>query len=184
MSGPSEDVTHPLHVSSRPHQATSFDAALRETLEAILGSPTTEWSWLKASLPSSRGGVNLRLAALHAPAAFVASTSACNLVGQLFNEPPSHSPTLGPAIAALSTSALRPDWEGPDEIDVPTTQRHLSLAIDEEVHHQLLSSAPSTRARALALSTSLPHTGTNVIMYTPPMLHGMSPLRQLTLYSY
>ena len=34
-----------------------------------------EWSWLKASLPSSRGGVNLRSASLHAPSAFLASVS-------------------------------------------------------------------------------------------------------------
>ena len=35
--------------------ARDFDVAVRETLEAIVGIPITEWSWLKASLPSSRG---------------------------------------------------------------------------------------------------------------------------------
>ena len=151
----------PVHLAISSRQlAKGFDAALRETLEAILGGPTTEWSWLKASLPSSRGGINLRWASLHAPAAFVASSiSSCNMVGRLLNQTPSSSPVLGAAIAALSTSAARPDWQLLDEIDVPTTQHHLSLAIDEAVHHQLLSLAPSTRARALALSTSLPHTG-------------------------
>ena len=84
---------------------------------------------------------------MHAHAAFVtASTSSCNLVGCLINQTPSPSPVLDPAIAALSTSA---DWQLL-EIDVLTTQHHLSLAIDNAVHHQLLSLAPSNRVRALA----------------------------------
>ena len=42
---------------------------------------------------------------------------------------------------------------------MPLHQHHLSFAIDEAVHHQLFSSAPSVRARALANSTSLSHAG-------------------------
>ena len=51
-----------------------FDVAMR-ALESILGGPLSEWSWLKPSLPSSLGGVNLRSASLHAPAAFLSSSS-------------------------------------------------------------------------------------------------------------
>ena len=40
---------------------------------------------------------------------------------------------------------------------MPISQRSLSLAIDEAVHQDLFSSAPSTRARALAHSSALPH---------------------------
>ena len=36
--------------------AAAFDTAVRECLESIVGGPVSEWSWLKASLPSSRGG--------------------------------------------------------------------------------------------------------------------------------
>ena len=36
-----------------------FDQSIRNALEAILGGPMSDWSWLKASLPSSRGGLNL-----------------------------------------------------------------------------------------------------------------------------
>ena len=140
--------------------ARNFDAALREALESILGGPMTEWSWQKASLPSSRGGINLRQASLHAPAAFVASSySSSELVGQLLNQPPGPSSLLASAIPALSASASRPNWQTLDDIDIPIVQRHLSSAIDEAVHQQLLSSTQSTRARALALSTSLPHAG-------------------------
>ena len=49
-------------------QATrDFDVAVRETLEVILGGPLSEWSGPKASLPSSRGGTNLRSASLQCP---------------------------------------------------------------------------------------------------------------------
>lgn len=137
-----------------------FDATIRESLESILGGPCSEWSWLKASLPSSRGGINLRSASLHAPAAFVASsTRAEELVGRMLGHSPRHSPHLAQALAAISASASRPDWQQPEDVDVPGRQRHLSLAIDEATHHQLMSSAPSIRARALALSTALPHAG-------------------------
>ena len=63
------------------------------------------------------------------------------------------------ALATLSASASRPDWQQLDDVDVPLLQHHLSLAIDEVVYCQLFSSAPSVRARALANSTSLPHAG-------------------------
>ena len=46
-----------------------------------------------------------------------------------------------------------------EDIDVPLHQHSLSLANDEALHQQLLSSAPSTHSRALALSSALPHAG-------------------------
>ena len=58
----------PTHISKA---TMDFDVAMREALESILGGPLSGWSWLKASLPSSRGGVNLRSVSLHAPAAFL-----------------------------------------------------------------------------------------------------------------
>ena len=42
---------------------------------------------------------------------------------------------------------------------MPIRQHHLSRAIDDALLHQLTTAAPSTRARALALSTALPHAG-------------------------
>ena len=57
-----------------------FDHAVHECLEHIIGGPISQWSWLKASLPSNRGGLNLQSAALHAPAAFLGS-SQCSYVG-------------------------------------------------------------------------------------------------------
>ncbi len=62
----------PDHIT---HATRHFDSVIRKSLESIVGSPITDWSWLKASLPSNRGGLNLRSAATHAPAAFISSAS-------------------------------------------------------------------------------------------------------------
>ena len=141
-------------------QATrDFDVAVRETLEVILGGPLSEWSGLKASLPSSRGGINLRSASLHAPAAFLASSCSQELVGKMLGRLSSRSPHVGSAVAALATSTSRPDWQHLEDNDVPLQQHSPSLAIDEAAHQCLLSSAPSSRDRALAHSSALPHAG-------------------------
>ena len=42
---------------------------------------------------------------------------------------------------------------------MPLKQQPLSAAIDEALHQHLLSTVPSVRARALALSSALPHAG-------------------------
>ena len=55
--------------------AKDFDIVMRESLESILAGPMSDWSWRKASLPSSRGGTNLRSASLYAPAAYLGSIS-------------------------------------------------------------------------------------------------------------
>ena len=56
----------------------AFDNTMREALSDLAGGPLSDWSWLKASLPSSLGGLNLRRAMLHAPAAYVGSLHQSN----------------------------------------------------------------------------------------------------------
>ena len=53
--------------------AAAFDNTMRDALSDLASSPLSEWVWLKALLPSSRGGLNLRRASLHAPAAYISS---------------------------------------------------------------------------------------------------------------
>ena len=158
----------PSHIC---HTFVDFDRAIRETLESVLGGPISDWSWLKASLPSSRGGLSLRSASLHAPAAFLASSSA--LVERILGHSAGPSPQTSPAVSALATAAAHPDWSSLDDIDVPLHQRSLSLSIDEASFQRLLSSAPSIRSHALALSSSLPHAGDwlNVVPSTSLGLH-------------
>ena len=140
--------------------ASAFDAAIRTTLQSILGRPISEWSWLKSSLPSNRGGINLRRAILHAPAAFIASAfQSSRLVEDLLGHSFTSSDSLLAALPALSDAASRPDWISLEDVDVPLHQSHLSAAIDEATQCHLLSTAPSTRDRCLALSTALPHAG-------------------------
>ena len=54
---------------------TVFDDLIRDTLSDIAGGPLSDWSWRKASLPVSLGGLGLRNASTTAPAAYISSTS-------------------------------------------------------------------------------------------------------------
>ena len=97
----------PTHISKA---TVDFDVAMREALESILGGPLSGWSWLKASLSSSHGGVNLRSASLHAPAAFLASSlRSQSLVGAMLGGAPGLSTHTSSTMAALSSAASRPD---------------------------------------------------------------------------
>ena len=136
----------PSHVNGA---AKEFDWVMHEALQSIIGGPLSEWSWLKASLPSSRGGINLQSTSLHAPAAFLASSCVSQtLVRKMLGHDPGPSPHNSSTMAALSAAASRPDWVSLDEIDVPLHQHSLSVIIDEAVYQQLLSSASSTRPHA------------------------------------
>ena len=149
-----------------------FDSAVCDVL--YIGGPLSNWSWLKASLPSSHGGLNLRRASLHAPTAFLASSlQSLQLIQRVLRHPPGPSPHASSAVASLAVAAARPDWSNLDDIDVPLRQLSLSHAIDEASHQHLLSSAPDTLSRALALSSGLPHADDwlNIIPSAPLGLH-------------
>ena len=116
--------------------------------------------WLKTSLPSSWGGITLKAASTHAPAAYVASImERSELVEGILGESRSPSPYLTQAVTALAISSNQQEWTQLDKVDVPLQQHYLSLAIDKAGHQQLLASAPSICARTLTNSTSLPHAG-------------------------
>ena len=57
-----------------------FNVVIRENFESILGGPLFEWSWLKATLPSSRGDINHHIASHHASAAFLGYSSCSQLL--------------------------------------------------------------------------------------------------------
>ena len=156
----------PSHIR---HTTVDFDSAIRESLESIVGGPLSDWSWLKASLPSSRGGFNLRSASLHAPAAFLASSSGSPpLVEQILGHLPGSPPHICSALSALASAAVHPDWQSLDDIDVPLCQHSLSLSIDDASFQRLLSSAPSIRCRALTHSSSRLTLGTDSTWYLQP----------------
>ena len=141
-------------------QATdAFDDLIRDSLADIAGGPLPEWSWRKASLPCSLGGLGLRNASLCAPAAYISSLNEVQpLIDTLLQPalPPLH---LSEVIADLASVAGHPDWVSSQSIDVPIRQRPLLRCIDKVSFDLLLSSASDERSKALTLSTSLPHAG-------------------------
>ena len=152
----------------------AYDEGMRDALSDIAGSPLSDWAWLKASLPSSFGGLNIRWASLHAPAAYIGSLHQTTpLVSEILGHFPKAPINLSSAISALALAAGRPEWCSSLEIDVPLHQRHLSHAIDEASYSALLAQAPDARSRALALSSSIRHAGDwlNVIPSSALGLH-------------
>ena len=51
----------------------SFDIITRESMSRILGTPLNENQWKQSQLPVSKGGLGLRSASDHAPAAYTTS---------------------------------------------------------------------------------------------------------------
>ena len=143
------------------HRAScEFDYAMCACLERIIGRSISQWSLRKASLPSNHGGLNLRGATLHAPAAFVGSSHCAQpLVERILGYPPGPSPHMSPSVFSLALAANQPAWSSLDSIDVPICQKSLSVAIDDAVYNHLIASVPDTRHKALALSSSFPHAG-------------------------
>ena len=91
------------------HALEEFDNSIRESLEAILAGTVPAWSWLKASLPSCRGGLGLRNSTLHAPAAFLGSrTQAESLMERILGHPPGPSPHTQLTLASLASATVPP----------------------------------------------------------------------------
>ena len=93
-------------------QATNcFDDLLRETLADLVGGPLSDWAWLKASLPSYRGGIDIMRVSLHAPAAYIdfIIQSKFMLAG-ILGHTPQTSKYLAAAISLLAKSVKRADW--------------------------------------------------------------------------
>ena len=139
----------------------AFDVVLRSAVSEIVGAQLSDWSWLKATLPVSLGGIGVRLASSYAASAFISSVSqSSSLIVQLLDQPsPPSLPHLPLVLSSLSSSAGRSDWSSLESIDVSLQQRHLSWVIDSFRFESLMASSPSPRFKALALSSSLSHAG-------------------------
>ena len=99
------------------HAATYFDSAIRKALETTIGGPVSDWLWFKASLPSSLGGINLRSAFPHAPAAFLASSAqSLPIVERVLHRSPGLGPHSTSTPVSLAVAAARPDWS---DLDAP-----------------------------------------------------------------
>ena len=159
--------------SAIQHAITAFDDLMRETLADLAGGPLSNWAWQKASLPLSFGGLNLRSANLHAPAAFISSLAQSRrLMAGILDRPISPSIHLREAVSMLANAAKKDEWLSVDDIDVPLRQRALSRKIDEACYNSLITTAPDTRSLALARSTAISHAG-DWLSVVPSMALGL-----------
>jgi hypothetical protein len=139
-----------------------FDTKVQEGFADLLGVPVSPWCWLKATLPSSMGGINLRSISVHSSAAYLGSVISCfTITPDLINPSPvvPFPPPLDPYVQLVAQHAAKSHWQSISDIDVPVTQRALSLAINQATLTSLISSAPDDRSRALAQSSSIKHAG-------------------------
>ena len=149
---------------------------MREAVSDLAGCPLSDWAWLKSSLPSSLGGLNIRHATLYAPAAFIGSIHQSeSLISDILGHPTKAPLHLPNAINALARVVARPDSIFAESIDVSLRSYSLSHSVDEACFSLLLESSPDVRYRALALSSALPHAGDwlNVVPSSALGLHLM-----------
>ena len=70
-----------------------------------------------------------------------------------------HLPTCVGSLSCLAEAASRPEWLTIQDIDVPLRQHSLCRSVDIASYHHLLSEAPDSRCKALALSLAISHAG-------------------------
>ena len=135
-------------------------------------------------LPVHLGGLGLRQAGVHSAAIFLRSVNACgplilSLSGQTVPQAYYTS-----ALQAFCTGIGRPPLSSFDDFETPIFQKYLSHLIDDSLYNSLLSSAPNTRHRALAISSSLPHAGEWLSVLPCPNLglHFLGPEFQTCLW--
>ena len=94
-----------------------------EALSDLAGGPLPEWAWLKASLPSSLGGLNIRWASLHATATYVCSLDQWELlIARILERVSEAFEHLAYVLMDLATAAERHDCCSIEDVDVPLRQ--------------------------------------------------------------
>ena len=83
-----------------------FDSRVRSTLEQLGGLQLTDRAWRQASLRVAAGGLGLRSAARHAPAAYIASASSCSEACAALWLPPAPAKPIVPTCSCCSSRVL------------------------------------------------------------------------------
>ena len=146
-----------------------FDRVTREGLTRILGAPLSHQAWQQAKLPTKFGGMGVRGAEDHAPAAFAASVFDSQSLSQsLLSEPlllegndadEGAARVLPPrALAALCVTLGENITE--EEL-IGIRQRKLGEKVDQHLHRRLLDDLDEAeqREKARLSSLTLPHAG-------------------------
>ena len=102
-----------------------------------MGVPLTDLQWLQASLPVSMGGLGLRAAEEHAPAAFASSYLSCQPLLRALLQTSDKDPIvpLSPALLDLLTE-LRGVEASMESLE-GVTQKQQSLEIDQVMASQV-----------------------------------------------
>ena len=137
-----------------------FDLSMYESLSNLVGGSLSDWSWLKASLPISLGGLGVRRASLFSSAAFIGSLDQSKeLVSDILGYTPPISVHLAPTLEDLASASGRDDWSTLERVDIPLRQRALSRVVNQACFDLVVNNAPNVRTKALALSSVISHAG-------------------------
>ena len=162
-------------VDTSPHIALlqEFDQVTREALIRILGAPVGDRVWQQGKIPVSMGGLGLRAAEDHAPAAYAASVLSAqlrvqDLVGgrQVVD---GEEDVLGPeALGALSVAQGEQEQLRVADL-AGMTQRQMSVRVDLHQQRRLMEMVGEgeEREQARLLAVALDHTGD--WLNTPPL---------------
>lgn len=139
----------------------SFDQAVRDCIEQFLGYSFSNPEWSLAGLSSKMGGLGLRSAELHSPAAFIASQLACkDLCGKL---DPSHAwdplNQGSNCFAALTVFNSRVCPENVLDLNADTFPRQQTLS--QSIDNKVLLSILSDNANNVHFRAHINHTTTS-----------------------
>ena len=160
-------------VDTTDHQELlcKFDSVIRGALSRLLGSTLTDRQWAQASLPAAMGGLGLRSALVHAPAAHAVSLlSAQTLLDGLLGEDVNGPSLPQPLLDLISAKT------GEDETLETLTgvsQNMASLKIDlsnKSLLLQHISEEGEEREIARLASLGLPHAGCWLSVVPSPSL--------------
>ena len=135
-------VTNPeFHASSMRR----FDGLMRESLGSVLGHSLDDKQWEQASLPVSMGGMGLRRATAHSPAAYVSSVAhSFDLTSEILS-PIKYNPFgINLAIDILNSSVDEP-FNFHDLKSTP--KRQITHAIDQRLRNSVVNDATSINDR-------------------------------------
>ena len=136
-----------VHVARSTPPSLALDA-LHAFDQQIRHIHTTDSSWKQAQLSLSRGGLGLRLLALHSTAAFIASINTAGLT----------SPSDNFLVEAVYNMPVPPESAvDVDSLATTPCRQHTLLATLESTQFNSLLTESSTADKAHLLSVSLPH---------------------------
>ena len=162
----------------------SFDTAQCRALSDIAGTPlsTQDPAWILASLPVSLGGLGLRSAAIHSPAAFVASNLQTSKLVEKIITPHKTLRDITAATSLLTNNSANATTPLPDEgLTAKTPQKLLSRRIDESRLHLLENLDTGDRFPIVLQSVRQQGTGAFLNVVPSPTLGLYIPPREFTL---